>query len=413
MTPNEIRRRSEQLVARGQLADAGRMVEDALRLQPFDTELNIAKANVMLAGRQYRQAMETLEAILERRPENTDALFLLGNACRATSLHARAVACYQEVARRAPDYPGVDHFLGIACQHMGRLPEAEQCFVRAVQRRPDLARLHFRLGTVRHLQDRHAEAVTSYQEVLRREPDHQQALTNLSLALLALGRDQQAAEVAARHVAARPGNAMALANRLYAAIALGDQQTVAELLDPRLIVDATATDDNLVQSAAETVRASAPKAPRNGPPPTTWRTGYLDLDAHPGLQSLLMREIEALLQIAQAHRRHPWAKAAPDRWELRAWGKALGPGGVDGPHCQPHAWAAGLLFLDVPPGEPTHLELGRGDDSYRDLAPAECIRFAARSGRCIVFPAYFFQRLEPIQSPGQTLSIGFEVVVRP
>ncbi|MDX1569551.1 MAG: tetratricopeptide repeat protein [Xanthomonadales bacterium] len=426
MKPREIRRRSEALVASGEIQQAGRLLEQALALQPFDSDLLIGKANVMLAGRQYRQAIETLRDVIRRRPDAVDAHFLLGNAYRATRMFHEAASSYRAVLERSPTYPGVHHFLGIALQYSDDLPGSAAAYREAIRRKPELALLHFRLGSVLHLLGRHGEAIAAYQEALKREPAHQQALTNLALALIATERDDEAFEVAQRHVREHPGQTMALANLTFSAIATGRDEVVRRLLDFERLFgqwSPTVDDQALGPGLVEVVEAASPLKNTNQNLYTT-RKGFITNElkwtansAFGKLHDLLEHRVSQHLQACTRGDDHPWATHLPERWQIKVWGNVQQSGGYEDPHCHPRAFASGVYYLQVPPeianeeNRPAGwIEIGRGDDSYRYLDPPEKRLIQPSPGLTILFPSYFFHRTFPFESETRRICLPFDVV---
>lgn len=408
MSTMDLRRQSEAMVARGQVREAGELIRDALELQPFDTHLTIAKANIMLAGRQFRQAIEALQPLTQRRPEEPDPLFLLGNAYRATRLFAEARSAYQRVANIRADYPGVQHYLGICCQNLGDLDAATNAFELAVQARPEMAVLHHRLGSVHHMAGRLGEAIACYQQALRREPGFLQSRTNLTLALIAAERYPEANVAAREHLGVAPRQTLALASQAYAALADHDLETANRLLDFGQLLHTHKLGLDAEQRIAlrRYIAEQAPAAPSDMR--GSRLTAQLD-NTHSALAPLvaeLAGPIQTLTEALTASgiEIHPPANG----WVVRAWGEIRHANGLDS-RCHPAATMGGIYYVDCEDwdiaggGE----EFGRGDDVYRQLAPAQMPVESFEPGKLLLFPAWFYHRA----MPNQDAATGYSLII--
>ncbi len=414
----ELRRRSEQLVATGRIREAGDLVAEALTLQPYDSDLLIAKANIMLAGSQFRQAIETLTELTARKPDFTDAWFLLGNAYRATRLPAEAVRCYETVLRQAPRYPGAQHFLGIARQQFGDLAGAERAFEAACELRPELALLRWRLGVAQHLQGRLEPAIASYRQALRRDPAHHASLSNLSQALIELERDTDAMAAARQHLAHAPGHAMALANLLYAAIGAEHQPTVSALLRHETFVavrDGALDPAELNSAAAALSRQPIALGSADG----AFLGREFTAEEQPELSSVtevirasVAEHFTALRSDSDAQN-HPWLSALPARWQLRFWGEAYDSASLEPTHCHPRAAMSGLLYLDVPAtsdGDAAPaVTFNVGDEAFLNRAPESLFRQPVAAGTLLVFPGYYFHQTLPAAASPR-VRLAFDVL---
>ncbi|MEM9301115.1 MAG: tetratricopeptide repeat protein [Pseudomonadota bacterium] len=410
MKPADVRRRSEQLVASGQVQQAGTLIADALKLQPFEPDLVLAKANIMLAGRQYQQAVETLAELIRRKPDNPDAFFLLGNAYRATQLVTEAAKAYGRTLELAPDYPGAAHFLGLVSQQIGDLDTAESAFRAACEQRPELPVLRFRLGSVQHMQGRYAQAANSYRQALRRDATHPPTLTNLGLALIALDEDAEAVEVARQQLAHVPGHTLALANLLYASLGAGDSATVAELLDGTLI-----QEGRLPSSALDDWAAALEALPRTRESDDDrYTTLEFRIEEQPAFRAMgdaLEAMVAAHIAVCRTRTAHPWANHLPDGWTLRLWGESKHGGDEEPTHCHPRAFMSGLAYLSIPPGAgPNTVEFGIGDEAYGGRVPPDSPRIEVNAGSLLLFPAYFFHRTSAFAGEGNRVRIAFDVL---
>lgn len=379
MTTAKIRARSESLLAEGKLQQAGDMVSEALALQPHDAQLILAKAGIMVAGKQFRQAIETLRGLLKRKPNLADGWYLLGNCYRALTQFYDAKEAYRKVIRINEHYPGVFHYIGFCCQQLGDLNGAESGYRKALEQFDD-PHLHFRLGNLLHRAGRIDEGIESFREVLRRQPDHQQALSSLTVALMDENQDAQALEAAREHVRCHPGNAMALVNLTYAAHLAGDPSTVAAILD----YDAVIRDEIVGVSSDE--REQIATAIRNTKLP-------------PEAEALVKRLDTAVDEFLGELRTHPlpyWSRALPEQWQTRYSFLPIDNSSEDFPHCHPQAIAAGTYLLN---GPELTLEFGRGDEVYRGATPPQMMEKALTADMFILHPAHFMYRALSVTEP--------------
>ena len=391
MTTAKIRTRSETLLAEGKLQEAGNIVSEALALQPHDGQLIIAKAGVMVAGKQFRQAVDTLRPLLKRKPDLTDAWFLLGNAYRALTQFHDAKEAYREVLKRDEAFPGVYHYIGFCCQQLGDLNGAESGYRKALEQFDDPL-LHYRLGNLLHRAGRTGEGIACYREVLKRQPRHQQALSALTIALLDEKRDAEALGAAAEHVSQHPSNSMALVNLTYAAHLGGDKATVDALLDY----------DNLVRTSSV---GTAPETREKIAAATQ------DPQLPPEAQELvtqLDRLVREYLEDLSTQPLRYWAKALPDQWQTRYTFLPIDPSVRDFPHCHPQAIAAGTYVLN---GSSLAIEFGRGDEVYRHVEPPRLHIAELEADHFVLHPGYLMYQVLDASAP--CIAVRCEVIAKP
>ena len=391
MTTAKIRARSESLLAEGKLQQAGDIVSEALALQPHDAHLILAKAGVMVAGKQFRQAVETLRGLLKRKPDLADGWYLLGNCYRALTQFHDAKEAYRKVIRLNENYPGVFHFIGFCCQQLGDLNGAESGYRKALEQFDD-PHLHFRLGNLLHRAGRIDEGIASFREVLQRQPDHQQALSAITIALLDEKQDVQALEAAREHVRRHPGNAMALVNLTYAAHLAEDPSTVTAILD----YDAVIRDETVGVRADERERIASSMRNPQLPPEAEALVKRLDI------------AVDEFLGELRTHPLPYWSRALPEKWQTRYSFLPIDNDKNDFPHCHPQAIAAGTYLLT---GSGLRLEFGRGDEVYRGATPPQMMEKELTPDMVILHPAHLMYQVLPGAEP--CVAIRCEVFRRP
>ena len=125
------------LQTRGDYAEAIRVYEEALKLQPGDAAVENALGGALLANGQLREAIPHLRAAVRARPDYFDAHYNLGNALASAEDYAGAAAEFGEAVRLNPADAGAHTNFGSALALTGKVEEARQEFQKALQLNPD------------------------------------------------------------------------------------------------------------------------------------------------------------------------------------------------------------------------------------------------------------------------------------
>ncbi|MGO9245146.1 MAG: tetratricopeptide repeat protein [Verrucomicrobiia bacterium] len=184
----------KQLEASGQVQEAIRLYEQALRLDPdfADAHNDLGTALAQTVG--IGEAIAHFQQALRIRPNYAEAHYNLGVALEQTGKIESAIGHYQQALRIKPDFFEAHNNLGIDLAEAGKIEEAIAHFQQAVWIKPDFAEAHCNWGLALARAGRIPEAILQYEQALRIKPDYVDAHYNLGLALEKIGRTPEAIE---------------------------------------------------------------------------------------------------------------------------------------------------------------------------------------------------------------------------
>lgn len=143
------------LQARGQLEEAVKEYEAALRVRPKDGLVNNALGGALLATGRIDEAILHLNAAVKDRPGYFDAHYNLGNALASKGAFQAAAVQFRTATRLNSEDADAEANLGSALAQTGRTAEAKSHYQRALRLNPG-----------------HALARENLDELERREPVH-------------------------------------------------------------------------------------------------------------------------------------------------------------------------------------------------------------------------------------------------
>jgi Flp pilus assembly protein TadD len=144
---------------------------------------------------QLDEAIRQYEEAIRLKPGDPGAHNDLGNALDEKGQTDGAIRQYQEALRLKPDYAEAHYNLGAVLDRKGQLDEALLQFQEAVRLKPHYAAAHNSLGITLGKKGQIDEAIIQFREAIRLEPDYVDAQYNLILApAAALGMKGQADE---------------------------------------------------------------------------------------------------------------------------------------------------------------------------------------------------------------------------
>mgnify|MGYP000847457535 CR=1 FL=1 len=123
----------ERFVKKGDMFNAIKSFESALKEQPNNENAMRGIVSVYLAEKRVSEARDVLNRILEGSPENTMALVTLGRICMESGELDEAVETYQKVLSIDPSQEGVNEILGTLYIKKGNYPEAFRLLKEIIQ----------------------------------------------------------------------------------------------------------------------------------------------------------------------------------------------------------------------------------------------------------------------------------------
>jgi predicted O-linked N-acetylglucosamine transferase (SPINDLY family) len=178
----------------GKLADASRMYQDVLKLQPrhFDALYLLGFAHLQRGD--FEQAERMMGRALEINPSSLDALHYRGMALQNLNRHAEALASYEKALAARPGLVEITLARGTALSQLGRHAEALVAYDSVVAARPDLPAGWALRGNALLEQHRNEEALQSFDRALALRPDFADAWRHRALALMQMGRVLEAVD---------------------------------------------------------------------------------------------------------------------------------------------------------------------------------------------------------------------------
>jgi tetratricopeptide (TPR) repeat protein len=137
------------LQVRGELPDAVRQYEMALRIRPEDATVNNAVAGVALATGHPERAIKFLETALRSRPDYFDAHYNLGTALAMQNDFAGAQEHFRAAVRLNGQDANAEANLGAALAETGNWKEAREHLEKALAIDPNLSMARENLGQVK------------------------------------------------------------------------------------------------------------------------------------------------------------------------------------------------------------------------------------------------------------------------
>src|SRR5262249_51866057 len=125
----------------GRHTDAVSSFDQALRLNPANTEAALARADALLALSRWREAIVALDGVLQRHPNVATLWAKRGAAYDQLADHSRALVNLRRADALNPNDPAVLELIGVNAHRAGRLREAIDAFSRAIAAGNDTAEI--------------------------------------------------------------------------------------------------------------------------------------------------------------------------------------------------------------------------------------------------------------------------------
>jgi len=195
------------LAKKGQIDEAIRQLQEALRLQPHFAPACNNLANALLLKGQIDEAIGQYQEAIRLNPDHAEAYYNLGTALLLKGQTDEAIRQFQEVLRLKPDHAEAHYNLGNVLGSKGQTDEAIRQFQEAIRLNPDHPLAHYNLGNARLLKGQMDEAIRQYLEALRLNPNHAEGHYNLGTALGSKGQTDEAITQYQEAIRLNPGNA--------------------------------------------------------------------------------------------------------------------------------------------------------------------------------------------------------------
>jgi tetratricopeptide (TPR) repeat protein len=164
-------------------AQARRLVEQAMQIDPANPKVHLRMGNVMEEEGNRSGAIAELREALRLNPNYAGAHNSLGISLRASGDNPGAIAEYREAIRINPN-DAIPHYnLALILESQKDLSGAALEFREALRLRPNYRAAHNALGNVLRAQKDLNGALTQYREAIRLEPAYPASHENLGIAL--------------------------------------------------------------------------------------------------------------------------------------------------------------------------------------------------------------------------------------
>jgi tetratricopeptide (TPR) repeat protein len=180
----------ENLIARaialqesGALADARRLYESILRLEPDHAEAQHQLGVLLLQSGEAEKALALIQAAAKSDPDSAIVASDLATALHALGRTAPAIGAYEKALALDPNLAEAHYGLGSILFSQSRLDEALASLQKAAMIDPDYAEAHHLIGAALRQALRPAQAIVHYRRALDIDPDYALARADLAGAL--------------------------------------------------------------------------------------------------------------------------------------------------------------------------------------------------------------------------------------
>jgi len=207
LDPDYPAERGRTLLEQGRLAEAERVLREAIQSEPDDAASYANLGRALLGLARPEEAAAALREAVAYDLGNAAYHADLGRALYGLGRDEEAVQALGEAVAYQPDAADYQGDLGQALFRAGRLPEAERALREAVRLDPDRAAYQAALGWVLLGQDRDDEAAAALREAVRLDPDSAGYQADLGRALFSVGELPEAAAALTEAVRRSPDRA--------------------------------------------------------------------------------------------------------------------------------------------------------------------------------------------------------------
>jgi predicted O-linked N-acetylglucosamine transferase (SPINDLY family) len=201
------------LHSQGRFAEAERLFEELLRLEPSHAPSLTMLGAIALQSRRTERGIALIGKALENDPKSPQAHFYLGNGRKDLGRLSEAIASFDKAIQLKPDFADAHYARGTTLYLMRRSEAAVASFDKAIALRPDFTIAHNNRGIALADLKRFRDAVGSFNKAIALRPDYAQAYGNRGVALNELGEFNQALESFDRAIALAPDFAEPFNNR--------------------------------------------------------------------------------------------------------------------------------------------------------------------------------------------------------
>ena len=167
-------------IAAGNYAAAEQRLRPLAEARPENPGYRLVLAGLLCERGAQADAVKLYEEALALQPERALTYYYLGTTLGELQRYGEAEKYLREAVRRIPDYAGARRFLGLALAQQGKLDAALIEYRTALQLSPRDAKTRGSLVSLLTALGRHAEAADSLREGMRQDPGNAALANNLA-----------------------------------------------------------------------------------------------------------------------------------------------------------------------------------------------------------------------------------------
>jgi len=168
---------------RGDLADAGKLLDKAQKVEPDNKQARHERARLQIANKEHNEAIATLEKNIDRDDPYGDSIDLWIDTLKNQKRELYQREKLREFTRKHPQRPEFIFGLGLTYSRAGEIDNARLALDKVSKMLPGNFRILYELGVVERIAGNIEHSNKLFEQVLELKPDHPAALRTYGLEL--------------------------------------------------------------------------------------------------------------------------------------------------------------------------------------------------------------------------------------
>lgn len=198
---------------RGQLAEASKIYQDALKLHREHFDALHMLGVVALQSGQSEEGVKLIEIALSFNPSHSAAQGHLGNGLRSLERFDEALSSFDKAIELNPNNSLALYNQGFVLSELKRFEDAVESYGKAISVNPDHADAYYERGNALRMLGRRDEAISAFDEAIAINPNFAGAYANRGVVLSELNRKDEALASYEKAIDLNPNKADAYNNR--------------------------------------------------------------------------------------------------------------------------------------------------------------------------------------------------------
>jgi predicted Zn-dependent protease len=245
--------RSLALEQTGRIEEAEAALEEALLLEPESSDLQVARASLLLKLGKLAESKQIVTSLKESLPEDQQVLVLEGRIALLENKPGEAASIFETAFLKSQSNLLLLDLVN-ARFRAGQREEALKTMEEWLTDNPEDSLIWHRRAEYLMALERWSEARASYEAVLAYEPDDARALNNLAWVKMELGETESALAMARKAATLAPQNLTVNDTLAMALLRAGQEQEAVDLL--RSITRSAPDDKTLRYHLAQALSAT-------------------------------------------------------------------------------------------------------------------------------------------------------------